>query len=458
MRATSARKSARPAGKTAATHTDHSSTKTGLAPRLAAARLLAAVIDKATPLDALTDDENGNPAYIALEPRDRGLCRAILLTALRHRGSLEALIADRLDRPLPPNARALEHLLHVGAAQIVHLSVPDSAAVDLAVTAAQGDPRLSRFASLVNAVLRGLTRMSDEKREAVAQKALNAPQWFAAALTRDYGEESAAAILQAHQMEASVDLTVKANAERWAEELGARILPNGSLRLPASTPPIPALPGFEEGAWWVQDAAATIPARLIGATPSMKVADLCAAPGGKTAQIALSGAAVTALDLSASRLRRLEDNLRRLDLSAKTVAADLRKWAPDEAFDAVLLDAPCSSTGTARRHPDVLWTKSDAVVERMAALQAVLLQRCVDLVRPGGTIVFANCSLDRREGEAVARAFEALEAIEPLPVSQAEIPGFETAITGEGWVRTTPANWAEIGGVDGFFAARFRRI
>lgn len=431
--------------------------KPGLAVRLAAARILSAIIDKAMPLDALIDDENGNPAYLALDGRDRALCRAILMSALRHRGSLEALITSRLDRTLPPNAHALSHLLHVGAAQIVCLSVPDSAAVDLAVTATQDDPRLRRFANLVNAVLRGIARMPAQKRESVMQDALDMPDWFVAALKRDYGAERALEIVKAHRNEAAIDLTVKSDAAGWAERLSAVLLPNGSLRLPRETPPIPLLSGFEEGAWWVQDAAATLPARLLGAGPGMRIADLCAAPGGKTAQIALTGADVTAVDISSSRLRRLEKNLERLDLSVTTLSADLRDWQPDEPFDAVLLDAPCSSTGTARRHPDIPWTKSDAVVEKMAALQSVLLQRCRQFVRPGGAIVFANCSLDRREGEAVAAAFAGQPDIEALPITGAEVPGFESAVTPEGWLRTTPADWPGHGGVDGFFAARFRR-
>ncbi len=344
------------------------------------------------------------------------------------------------------------------AAQIVHLSVPDSATVDLAVTAAQADPRLSRFAALVNAVLRGIARMSDEERARATAGAADAPDWFTGALVRDYGAEKADAILAAHRSEAPIDLTVKDGADRWAEALGATVLPNGSLRLSPGGPPIPSLAGFAEGAWWVQDAAATIPARLLGGRPGMRIADLCAAPGGKTAQLALTGAEVTAVDLSAPRLRRLEGNLSRLGLSVETIVADLRAWEPDEPFDAVLLDAPCSSTGTARRHPDIPWTKSDDVVEKMASLQAVLLQRCRHFVKPGGTIVFANCSLDRREGEAVAGAFAALDGIDAVPVAAAEVPGFEDAITAEGWIRTTPADWHDLGGVDGFFAARFRRL
>ena len=380
------------------------------------------------------------------------------MATLRHRGSLSALISARLDRPLPPNARALEHLLHIGAVQIVHLSVPDSAAVDLAVTAANADPRLARFASLVNALLRGIARMTADERQRAMDGAADAPDWFVEALTRDYGAATATAILEAHRSEAAVDLTVKNDAKGWAETLSANILPNGSVRLPPATAPIPALPGFDDGCWWVQDAAATIPARLLGGQPGMRIADLCAAPGGKTAQILLTGADVTAVDLSKSRLKRLEGNLARLELSATTIAADLGSWLPEEPFDAVLLDAPCSSTGTARRHPDIPWTKSDAVVEKMAALQSVLLHRCLNFVKPGGVIVFANCSLDRREGEAVANAFTAMDGVEAMPVLDSEVPGFESAITPEGWVRTTPADWPVWGGVDGFFAARFRRI
>ncbi len=342
----------------------------GLPARRTASRLLGAVIDARTPLDALTDQQHGHPQYLALAPRDRALVRAILATALRYRLTIAALIDRHLDRPLPPAAHALSHLLHVAAAQILFLDVPDSAAVDLAVSQAKLDPRNARFAALVNAVLRGLARGKAEELPPALASTVDAPAWFADRLRQTYGAETAAAILAAHRTEAPTDLTVKADPERWAERLGGFVLPTGSVRLPRLDRAVPELEGFAEGAWWVQDAAAALPARMLGDIAGLSVADLCAAPGGKTAQLAAAGAKVTAIDSSRNRLARLTGNLERLRLAAEIVEADLRSWQPPALFDAVLLDAPCSSTGTVRRHPDVPWTKSPEDIAKLAASAA----------------------------------------------------------------------------------------
>ncbi|MGN6535406.1 MAG: transcription antitermination factor NusB, partial [Mesorhizobium sp.] len=287
----------------------------GLAARKAAARLLAAVIDARTPLDGMTDAEHGHPQYRALDGRDRALVRAILVTALRHRRTIAALLARRLEKPLPANATALSHILHVAAAQILFLDVPDSAAVDLAVTHAKEDPRTARFSGLVNGVLRALARAKDaELPEALATTA-DAPDWFAERLTAAYGDETAGKILEAHRHEAPVDFTVKGDPAPWAERLGGIVLPTGSVRVERLAGPVTELPGFAEGEWWVQDAAAALPARLLGNVRGMRVADLCAAPGGKTAQLVLAGAEVTAIDTSRNRLARLRQNLERLNLT-----------------------------------------------------------------------------------------------------------------------------------------------
>jgi 16S rRNA (cytosine967-C5)-methyltransferase len=433
----------------------------GLPARKTAARLLAAIVDAHTSLDALTDPEHGHPQFLALDGRDRALVRAILVTALRHRVTISRMIERHLDRPLPPNARSLAHILHAGAAQILFLAIPDSAAVDLAVQNAKSDPRTVRFAGLVNALLRNVIRARDTLPE-VLRDTVDAPQWFAERLAAAYGADRAAAILATHRVETPTDLTVKSDAEGWAEKLGGRVLPTGSVRLAGLPGPVPDLPGFGDGAWWIQDAAAALPARLLGDIRGLDVADLCAAPGGKTAQLALAGASVTALDISASRLRRLEENLSRLGLPAKTVAADIRLYRPDEPFDAVLLDAPCSSTGTVRRHPDIPWTKSPEDIARLAGLQRELLERAVDLVRPGGRIVFSNCSLDPLEGEELIRAFvNDRKDVRLDPIGRAELPAVAPFVAPEGWLRTTPADLAmetpEFSGLDGFFAACFRK-
>ncbi|MCO5071595.1 MAG: RsmB/NOP family class I SAM-dependent RNA methyltransferase [Rhizobiaceae bacterium] len=432
----------------------------GLAARMAAARLLAAVIDARTPLDGLTDAENGHPQFRALEGRDRGLVRAILTTALRFRVTIETMIGRQIERPLPANATTLTHILHVAAAQILFLDVPDSAAVDLAVTHAKGDPRTQRFAGLVNGVLRSVARAKDRSLEKTLAATTDTPEWFRERLANAYGAEKARAILAAHRYEAPFDFSVKDDSTGWAAKLGGFVLPTGSIRLANLPASVPDLPGFAEGAWWVQDAAAALPARLLGDVRGLRVADLCAAPGGKTAQIALAGAHVTAVDLSKNRLARLETNLVRLGLAAQTIQADLMSYRPDDAFDAILLDAPCSSTGTVRRHPDVPWTKSPEDIAKLADLQARLLRRALTMLKPGGTLVFSNCSLDPLEGEVVVREFLAeSRGVRLDPVRRDEIPGIESFVTPEGFLRTTPADFVfsepGISGLDGFFAARF---
>ncbi|EJN05624.1 RsmB/NOP family class I SAM-dependent RNA methyltransferase [Phyllobacterium sp. YR531] len=430
----------------------------GLAARQCATRLLGAVIEKHTSLDGLTDNSNGHPQYMELEDRDRSLVRAILGAALRNRGTIDAAISQMIDRPLPENAVALKHLLHVAAAQILYLDVPDRAAVDLAVTAANNDPRNRRFASMVNAVLRRLSREKDTFKAGAS----NVPEWFEQTLVASYGNDKAKAILDIQAKEPPIDLTVKGDAAEWAEKLGGIALPTGSVRLGTVEGSLTELPGFVEGEWWVQDTAASLPAKLFGDIKGQRVADLCAAPGGKTAQLAHAGANVTALDLSANRLKRLRGNLERLGLTAETVEANLSAYNPAELFDAILLDAPCSSTGTVRRHPDVPWTKTPEDVRKLANLQARLLDHAVTIVRPGGIVVFSNCSLDPLEGEVVSLDLLAKNpAIELVPVTKEEVGGVAELITKEGFVRSTPADLPHenpaLSGMDGFFAARFRR-
>ncbi|MER9772428.1 RsmB/NOP family class I SAM-dependent RNA methyltransferase [Mesorhizobium sp. M0220] len=443
-------------------HNSGSEAVAGLAARKAAARLLAAVIDARTPLDGLTDHQNGHPQYKALDLRDRALVRAILVTALRYRMTISGLLARRLEKPLPPNATALSHILHVAAAQILFLDVPDSAAVDLAVTHAKSDPHTARFSGLVNGVLRTLARSKQDELAAALAATDEAPKWFSDRLKTIYGPDKASQILLAHRHEAPVDFSVKSDPALWAERLGGFVLSTGTVRVEKLSASVTELPGFGEGAWWVQDAAASLPARLFRDINGLRIADLCAAPGGKTAQLILAGAHVTALDMSRTRLTRLTQNLERLGLAAEIVEADLLKYEPKDRFDAVLLDAPCSSTGTVRRHPDVPWTKTAADVEKLADLQRRLLARAVTLVKPGGRIVFSNCSLDPLEGEELYRDFLAGNAeIIDDPLRPGEIAGIDPFLTPQGTLRTTPAD-LELGsparsGLDGFFAARMRR-
>ncbi|WP_028753775.1 RsmB/NOP family class I SAM-dependent RNA methyltransferase [Rhizobium leucaenae] len=440
---------------------DSAPVKPGFAARAAATKILAAVIDRRTPLDGMLDAEGGNPAYRALGESDRALVRAILNSALRHLPRIEAAIASLLDSPLPEGARALHHVLVVGAAQMLYLDVPDHSAVDIAVEQANQDPRNRRFAKLVNAILRRIGREKQEILSRVSDVPAM-PAWFLARLEAAYGADAASRISDTQLEPAAIDVTVKSDAEGWAKHLNGVVLPTGGVRLAAFEGSIPSLDGFSDGEWWVQDAAASIPAKLFGSVAGRAVVDLCAAPGGKTAQLILAGGKVTALDQSANRLKRLSANLARLGLEAETIVADMAKFQPDDLFDAALLDAPCSSTGTTRRHPDVLWTKGPEDIAKLAGLQERLLRHALTLVKPGGLVVFSNCSLDPEEGEdLVARVLAETDMAERVPIKPEDWPGLEPAISPLGAFRTTP-DMLPLGdgfasGLDGFFAVVLRR-
>ncbi len=409
----------------------------------------------------MLDAEGGNPAYRALGESDRALVRAILNSALRHLPRIEAAIASLLDSPLPEGARALHHVLVVGAAQMLYLDVPDHSAVDIAVEQANQDPRNRRFAKLVNAILRRIGREKQEILSRVSDVPAM-PAWFLARLEAAYGADAASRISDTQLEPAAIDVTVKSDAEGWAKHLNGVVLPTGGVRLAAFEGSIPSLDGFSDGEWWVQDAAASIPAKLFGSVAGRAVVDLCAAPGGKTAQLILAGGKVTALDQSANRLKRLSANLARLGLEAETIVADMAKFQPDDLFDAALLDAPCSSTGTTRRHPDVLWTKGPEDIAKLAGLQERLLRHALTLVKPGGLVVFSNCSLDPEEGEdLVARVLAETDMAERVPIKPEDWPGLEPAISPLGAFRTTP-DMLPLGdgfasGLDGFFAVVLRR-
>ncbi|WP_431320868.1 RsmB/NOP family class I SAM-dependent RNA methyltransferase [Rhizobium sp. YTU87027] len=437
-------------------------TKPGLQVRAAAAKILAAVVDRKLSLDGALDNEHGNPVYKALNEGDRALVRAILNATLRHLPRIDAAISRLLESPLPEGARALHHVLAIAAAQILYLDVPDHAAVDLAVEQSNQDPRNRRFAKLVNAVLRRLGREKDHILAEINSTPVM-PEWFLDRLERAYGKERAQSISESQLEPAAIDLTVKDDAQGWAGRLGGFVLPTGGVRLAAFEGSVPSLEGFAQGAWWVQDAAASIPAQLFGDLAGKRVADLCAAPGGKTAQLILAGGKVTAVEQSENRIKRLRANLDRLGLNAETVASDLTKYEPVELFDAILLDAPCSSTGTTRRHPDVLWAKGPEDIAKLAALQERLLRHAITLLKPGGTIVFSNCSLDPAEGEDVAaRVLSDAPMLERVAIEAEHWPGLESAISPLGEFRTTP-DMLEVpsgfaGGLDGFYAVVIRRV
>ena len=422
-------------------------------PRAVALDLLQAVLRRGRPLD---DALAASTDLTRLEPRDRAFARPLVATVLRRLGQIDAAIASRLERPLPAKRAVVQDILRLGVAQLAMLGVAPHAAVNgsVALVGAGGQAGMK---GLVNAVLRRIAEAEPLPEDDPEHR--NVPNWLWDSWTAAYGDEAAAAIARADLAEAPLDVTLKdpGEAVRWAEALEAEILPTGSLRRAAGGD-VTALPGFAEGAWWVQDAAAALPARLLGEVAGLRIADLCAAPGGKTAQLAAYGAQVTAVDISEKRLKRLQQNLTRLGLAAGTVAADAARWTPPEPVDAVLLDAPCTATGTLRRHPDIAWNKGPEDVARLAALQDRLLAAAARIVRPGGLVVYATCSLQPEEGEArIAAALDAGAALERVPIGTGEVPGLGEAVTASGDLRILPCHWAARGGIDGFFVSRLRR-
>ncbi|MCZ6605061.1 MAG: RsmB/NOP family class I SAM-dependent RNA methyltransferase [Alphaproteobacteria bacterium] len=409
---------------------------------------------------ALDDALERLPGDDRFDRRDRALARALAMAVLRRLGEIDAILKARLARSMP-KSRFVRNILRLGVADLLFVKSPAYAAIDGAVALAK-TVGASPYAGLVNAVLRAVDRAAGEAQDVGLDKQeaarINTPKWLWHGWQEAYGAAQTQAIAAAHLDEPPLDLTVRAEPERWAERLAATQLTTGSLRL-ARRGPVTELPGYEEGAWWVQDAAAALPTRLFGDVAGARVLDLCAAPGGKTAQLAADGAKVTAVDRSPRRLARLRDNLARLGLEVATVEADAGTFATDQPFDAVLLDAPCTATGTLRRHPDIARLRSKKDVTAAADGQRELLSHAVDLVAGGGLLVYSVCSLEPAEGtEQIEALIGAGAPVERVPV-QAASAGLDTEwIDDEGALRTLPCHLAELGGMDGFYAALLRRV
>ena len=430
----------------------------GLAARRTAADILDGVLRRRIALDELLSGKNAHPGLPGLADRDRALTRRLTATVLRRLGTLRHLVGGFLDKGFPSDAPRVETILLLGAAQILWLEVPDHAAVDLSVRLAQADRRAARYAGLVNAVLRRVTQSGATK--SVNGASRDTPEWLLNRWKKTYGADTARAIAAANGHEPALDLTVKQDVETWAERLRGRVLPTGTVRTLAHGA-ISLLPGFSEGAWWVQDAAAALPVRLLGDVRSKTVAELCAAPGGKTAQLALAGAQVIAIDRSPVRLNRLRENLARLSLRAETITADALDWQAGP-FDGVLLDAPCSATGTIRRHPDIPWLKSEADLPVLTSLQQRLIDRAVELTKPGGTFVYCVCSLEPEEGQSQIEALLARDLrMMRSPITAQEVFDHAEFVTSDGDLRTLPQQLPDPdprwGGLDGFYAARLTR-
>ena len=404
--------------------------------------LLHAVLDLRRPLDDALDAQTG------FDARDRAAAHRLAAAVLRRMGTLDAVLEPFLQRAPPDGVR---HALRLGAAGLLLLDTPPHAAVATAVALVRAR-RLAPFAGLVNAVLRRVAAAGPAALEGLDGPRLDTPVWLWASWGSD-----ARAIATAHEQEAPIDLTLRGtDAGSGAEtgidpgiDPGGETLPTGSRRYPPGTR-VADLPGYAEGAFWVQDTAATLPARLLAVTAGERVADLCAAPGGKTAQLAATGAQVWAIERDAGRIRRLRENLARVNLPAEIVQADALDWSPPEKLDAVLLDAPCTATGTIRRHPDVMRLKRPRDVTELAAGQARLLAAAAGMLRSGGRLVYAVCSLQPEEGPGQMAAIP--PSLRPVPFTDAEMAVVPGARTADGWLRTHPGM-----GMDGFFAARFIR-
>ncbi len=423
-------------------------------PRACALEVLDAVLRRKRPLDAALADHPGLPR---LAGRDRALALNLVATTLRRLGQIDALVAHCLERPLPHKATAANDILRLGVCQLVFLKTPPHAAVDTAVGLAQ-ERGQGPHKGLINAVLR---RLADQGLDLIgAQDAprLNTPPWLWESWKAAYGAETCRRIATAHLAEAPLDITAKADAKMWAERLDGVVLASGGVRRRGGGR-VETLPGYAEGAWWVQDAAAALPVKLLGDVAGRRVIDLCAAPGGKAAQLAASGAKVTAVDRSPARIGRLRENMARLGLPIEIVNADAEGWRPGEPADAVLLDAPCTATGTIRRHPDIARLKTPDDVAALSDVQARLLEAAAQMVRPGGLVVYCVCSLQPEECEIpVSTALAAGARLEPVPMAPGDLAGLDDALISGGDLRTLPCHWAEAGGMDGFYAARLRRV
>jgi len=433
----------------------------GLAARRIAADILDGVLHKRRTLDDQLEGAGAHPGLKTLADRDRALMRRLVATILRRLGTLGHVLSRLLDRGIPTDAPRAQSALLIGAAQILWMDVPDHAAVDLSVRLVQSDRRAAKYAGLVNAVLRRCAREGQPLIDEVKSETLDVPPWLLRRWIAHYGETVARDIAAAISREPSLDITVKSDPEQWAARLHGETLPTGSVRtlLQGS---VTMLPGFAEGQWWVQDAAAALPARLFGDVGGKTIADLCAAPGGKTAQLVLAGARVTAVDRSPGRMARLRDNFARLALQTESVVADAAEWdggRAGEGFDGILVDAPCASTGTMRRHPDVAWLRQEADIAALTGLQKRLLQKAITLLKPGGTLVYCTCSLEPEEGEQQISALLAAEAnVRRAPVKASEVAGLSEILTPDGDLRTLPCHLPDadprLGGLDGFYAAR----
>lgn len=422
--------------------------------RLAALRLLEQVLLKKQPLEEAMKTVE---AFDKLTGSDRGFARALTSETLRQYGRISKLLLSYMNTGKQAEPFDAHLILCLGVTQLLLMETAPHAAINETVDLCKS-AGLSSLSGLVNAVLRRVSENGKEKFNALSD-ALNFPDWLYQSWINDYGEQETKLIAHASLQQAPTDITIKKTNERsfWKENLHAHLLPLGSLRLPEKYGEISELPGYHDGSWWVQDIAASLPVKLLGSIEHQDVLDLCAAPGGKTMQLAKAGAFVTALDRSSTRMKRSAENLDRTHLGThvKSVIADALSWSPTQNYDAILLDVPCSATGTIRRHPDLLHIKSAQDIEKLSALQIKLLDKAALMLKKGGTLLYSTCSLQKREGEQQVNQFlQDNPNFIRKPIAKDELAGLEGCITPFGDLRCLPHHLASFGGMDGFYAAR----
>ncbi len=424
----------------------------GLAARSAASEIIWRVLVDGSYLD---DAFIKTIASYKLDHRDRALVRAISATTLRRLGQIRTAIDGQLKKPLAPKFAHASAILNTAAAQILFMDVPDHSAIDLAVAQLRVQRKLHHLSGMANAVLRKVVSSKEQILAAKDNARTNTPKWLWQLWAKDYGKEVADKIAEAHLNEAALDLTLKS----CDHQLEGIELPTGSLRLDPGYGRIEDLAGYDEGQWWVQDFAASLPVKLLGNVTGKTIADICAAPGGKTLQLAAGNAKVTAVDLSAQRLERVQENLDRLKLTAEIVCSDILEWQPAIQFDALLLDAPCSATGTIRRHPDALYLKKSHDIDALCQLQEQLLAKAAKLIKPGGEMIYCTCSLQKREGEfQIERFLAENKDYQRLPIAPSQIGELGHLINEQGDLRTLPHY--QVGnslGMDGFFISHLVR-
>ena len=444
----------------------------GLAGRLIALNWLFDICRRQKSLDELFADAEKDPHWQSLEIRDRAFARSLLMTALRHKGEVDHILAQFLKKAPQAKTRVNE-ILCLGITQLLYMEVSDHAAIDTSVRLAKLSDKSRHMAKLVNAILRQVTRAKPDELVSPDGALCNIPLHWRKRWAKHYGEETASKIALASLEPAALDVMVKEDTKAWAEKLDGKIfktassLDKGYGFRKDHKGSITELDGFQDGAWWVQDFSAHLPCTLFEGTPGFgalvgkRVADLCAAPGGKTAALLTRGACVTAVDISENRLTRLRENLERLSLSAEIVQSDILAYSPEQKFEAILLDAPCSATGTIRRHPDILFLKNEELIFELKKLQRHLLEKAITFLKPGGILLYCTCSLEKEESEQQIDEFLASQpSVQRVPIKSEEVGGSADWLTKSGDVRLlpffSPFEHDEWPGMDGFFISRLR--